>query len=167
LPKTVKAWLDKSLVENNFSGYDALVAELKERGCELSRSAVHRYGQEFERRMEMLKLSTEQAKALVEAAPDDQGAVSEALTRLTQENLYKLLLNFEIDPKKPPNLASIAKSVAALSRANVNQQKWKAEVQAAAKLVADSFTDKATRAGLSDETVQTIRRDILGIGANL
>jgi Protein of unknown function (DUF3486) len=165
LPATIKAWLDKYLVENNFSGYDALVAELKKHGCEVSRSSLHRYGQDFEQRLAMLKLSTEQAKAMVAAAPDDEGAVSEALMRMTQETIYRVLLNFSVDPNDPPNLASIAKAVAALSRANVNEKKWKKEVQAEAALVSEKVGAAAKKGGLSDDVVNQIKMQILGIGA--
>jgi Protein of unknown function (DUF3486) len=165
LPQHIKAWLDKNLVENNFSGYDALAAELKTRGCDVSKSALHRYGQEFEHRLSMLKLSTEQAKAMCQAVPDEEGAVSEALMRMTQDTLYQILINFTPDPKNPPNLASIAKAVAALSRANVNERKWKKEVQAEAALVSEKVGAAAKKGGLSDDVVNQIKMQILGIGA--
>lgn len=163
LPASVKAWLDRELVENNFSGYDALVAELKKRGCDVSRSSVHRYGQEFEQRIEMLKLASEQAKAVVDAAPDDEGAVSEALMRLVQEKLFNVLLDFKVDPEKPLNIASAAKAVAELSRATVTQKKWQSEVRAKAKTVADTVEKAASKGGLSPDVVNMIRREILGI----
>ncbi|MGK4383427.1 phage protein Gp27 family protein [Ectopseudomonas oleovorans] len=49
LPAKVKAWLDQALAENNFSDYEALSAELAGRGFAISKSALHRYGQNFER----------------------------------------------------------------------------------------------------------------------
>ena len=44
LPKSVKTWFDKALVENNFSDYEALAEELASRGFSISKSALHRYG---------------------------------------------------------------------------------------------------------------------------
>ncbi|MGE8454550.1 MAG: phage protein Gp27 family protein, partial [Pseudomonadales bacterium] len=48
LPPEVKAWLDQSLVESNFGGYEQLSAELELRGYSIGKSALHRYGSEFE-----------------------------------------------------------------------------------------------------------------------
>lgn len=45
LPQSIRDWLDSALVENNFSGYRELEDELKKRGYDISKSAVHRYGQ--------------------------------------------------------------------------------------------------------------------------
>lgn len=164
LPKQVKEWLDTALVEGNFSGYQLLEAELKERGFQVSKSAIHRYGQQFEERLQTLKLASEQAKAIVTAAPDDEGAVNEALMRLVQEKLFQVMLDFEVDPTKPLNLASAAKAIAELGRASVTQKKYAAEVKAAAQIAADKVEKIARKGGLSSNAVQTIRKEILGIG---
>ena len=50
LPKEVRAWLDHSLVEGNFTGYELLEGELKSRGYSIGKSSIHRYGQKIERR---------------------------------------------------------------------------------------------------------------------
>lgn len=163
LPAEVKAWLDNALVEGNFSGYEALAAELRGRGIEISRSAVQRYGSGFEKRLKTLRMASEQAKAIVAAAPDEEGAVSEALMRLVQEKLFQVLLEFEVDPDKPLNLASAAKAVADLSRATVGQKKWLAEVREKAAAAAEVVTQVARTGGLTAEAVETIRREILGI----
>lgn len=165
LPKVVKEWLDHTLIEGNFSGYELLSGELKTRGFDISKSAIHRYGQEFEQRLQTLKLASEQARAIVNAAPDDEGAVSEALMRLVQEKLFQVMLDFQVDPKKPLNIASAAKAVAELARATVSQKKWQAEVRTKAQAAADSVTQVAKKGGLTAEAVDTIRREILGIAS--
>lgn len=129
LPAPVKAWLDKALVEQNFSGYQALEAAMRERGYAISKSAIHRYGKTFEKRLSALKMATEQARAIVEGAPDDEGKFSEALMRLAQEKLFGVLMEFEPDPDKPMNLGALAKAAAELGRATVTQKKWAAEVR--------------------------------------
>lgn len=163
LPQEVKSWLDQALVEGNFGGYELLADELKGRGYEISKSSLHRYGQEFEQRLQTLKMASEQAKAIVTAAPDDEGAVSEALMRLVQEKLFQVMLDFQVDPRKPLNIASAAKAVAELSRATVTQKKWQAEVRAKAEAAAQAVTKIATKGGLSTESVDAIRREILGV----
>lgn len=163
LPPELKAWLDRALVEGGFANYRELAAELASRGYPRSKSAVHRYGERFEERIEQLRVATEQAKAVVAATPDDEGAMSEALLRLVQERLFAVLRELEIDPKRPLNLGSVAKSIAELARATVTQKKWMTEVREKASAAAESVERLAARGGLSADAVQAIRREILGI----
>jgi hypothetical protein len=165
LPKEVKAWLDQALVEGNFSGYELLEKELAGRGCTIGKSSLHRYGQQFEQRLQALKMASEQAKAIVQSSPDDEGAVSEALMRLVQEKLFQSLLDFQLDPENPLDLAKTAKAVAELARATVTQKKWLIEARDKAALVADSVEAIAKKGGLSAEALDSIRRDILGIAS--
>ncbi len=165
LPATVKAWLDAALVEGNFSGYEQLEAELKARGHVIGKSSIHRYGSAFEQKLATLKMASEQARAIVTAAPDDEGSVSEALMRLVQEKLFQVMLDFEVDPNKPLNIASAAKAVAELSRATVTQKKWQAEVRSKAAAVAADVDAVVKKGGLSDAAADDIRRRILGIAS--
>lgn len=159
LPANVKDWLDKALAENNFSDYEALSADLAARGFAISKSALHRYGQSFEDRLSALKIASEQAKAIVTAAPDDEGAVNEALMRLVQEQIFKLLMASE----GKVDLPKVAKAVAELGRASVVQKKWQAEVRAKAEAAASQVERIAKKGGLNAETVAEIRREILGV----
>lgn len=159
----MRAALDRRLIANGFSGYEGLSEWLSDQGYTISKSAIHRYGQPFEQRIQALKMATDQARAIVETAPDDEGAVSEALMRLVQEKLFQGLMDFQMDPDKPLNLASAAKAVAELSRATVTQKKWQAEVRAKAEAAAAAVEKIATSGGLSRESVEDIRRAILGV----
>ncbi len=161
LPAEVKDWLDQSLVENNFSGYESLSAELAARGYSIGKSALHSYGQNFEERLSALKVASEQARAVVAAAPDEEGAVNEALMRLVQEHLFKLLMSDgnQID------LPKVAKAVAELGRASVVQKKWQAEVRSKAEAAASQVEKIAKKGGLDAATVAEIRREILGVAS--
>lgn len=161
LPAQVKAWLDQALVESNFSGYETLSAELEARGYQIGKSALHRYGSEFEDKLAALKLSSEQAKAVVQAAPDDEGAVNEALMRLVQEHLFKLLMA----EGGKMDLPKVAKAVAELGRASIVQAKWKAEVRSRAEAAASEVEKIAKKGGLNAQTVAEIRREILGVAS--
>lgn len=163
MPPEVKAWLDAALVESNFSGYEQLEAELRARGFDIGKSSIHRYGSAFEQKLATLKMASEQARAIVTAAPDDEGAVSEALMRLVQEKLFQVMLDFKVDPDKPMNIAGAAKAVAELSRATVNQKKWQEEVRAKAAAAADAADKIAKKGGLSSAGAAQIRKMILGI----
>ncbi len=163
LPKAVKDWLDTALIANGFGEYELLSAEMKVRGFDLSKSAIHRYGQEFEIRLSSLRMASEQAKAIVQASPDDEGAVSEALMRLVQEKLFQTLVKVQTDPVIPVSITGAAKAVAELARATVIQKKWQAEIRAKATVVADAVGAIARKGGLSSDALDMIRRDILGI----
>lgn len=164
LPAKVKTWLDQALADNNFSDYEALSAELAGRGFAISKSALHRYGQGFEERLSALKMASEQAKAIVTAAPDDEGAVNEALLRLVQEHLFKLLM----DTEGKVDLPKVAKAVAELGRASVVQKKWAAEVEikrAALQEAADRVGAAAQARGLNAEEASFWREQVLkGMG---
>lgn len=164
LPGDVKGWLDASLVDGNFSGYEALAAELKTRGYEISKSAVHRYGQEFEERLKALRLVTEQARAVVEHSPDDEDAVTQALVRLTQEKLFSVLMDMQVDPEKV-NLSGITRSIAELARSSVTVKKWAQEARAkiAAKMTELEGQAKAGKGRLDPETLRIVREQIYGL----
>lgn len=163
LPAAIKEWLDDALVENNFGEYRALAKELKQRGFDLSKTAIHRYGQDFEARLKALKLVTEQARAVVKAAPDEDGAVNDALVRLTQEKMFGLLMELEIDAENV-DLAKLARAVAELGKASVAQKRWQAEARKKAlEEAAKEAGDAAKQVGITDDVVEQIKTRILGI----
>lgn len=163
LPADVKAWLDAALVENNFSGYELLSAELAKRGFSIGKSGLHRYGQAFEERLKTLRIVTEQARAVVQAAPDDDGAVNDALMRLTQEKMFSILMEMQVDPESV-DLPKLARSVAELGKASVAQKRWQMEARRQAlRDAANEAGSAAKNAGLSDEMVAAIQQRILGI----
>jgi hypothetical protein len=159
LPPEIKQWLDRSLIEGNFSGYELLEQELSERGFVIGKSSINRYGQEFEQRMHALKLATEQAKAISESIPDDAGAMNDALIRLVQQKAFETLLKME----EGAPMKEIGLMVARLSNATVKQKQWATEVKEKAANAADAVEKIAKKGGLSPAAVKEIRSRILGI----
>ena len=164
LPAAVKKWLDEALIEGNFSDYELLAAELAKRGHTIGKSSLHRYGQQFEERLNALKLATEQARAVVQASPDDDDAMNQALIRITQEKLFTLMLDLEIDPAEV-DIAKITRSIADLARSSTDAKKYANEVRAKARAAAEEVADTVKSAGLTDEAAETIRAKILGIAS--
>lgn len=162
LPDDIKRELNGLLVSKGFSDYSGLADFLEQKGWQISRSALHRYGQRFEERLGALRLATEQADAMTKAAPDESGVVSDAVIRMCQERMLTLVMNLP-DEEVVDNMPRISRAVADLSRAGVGQKRWMAEVKARAQSVAEDVAKDAKKAGLSDETVSTIRARILGI----
>jgi hypothetical protein len=161
LPDDIKRWLDQTLIEGNFSGYEQLEIELSKRGFVIGKSSLNRYGQEFEQRLHALKLATEQAKAISESIPDDAGAMNDALIRLVQQKAFDTLLKME----EGAPMKEIGLMVARLSNATVKQKQWAVQVQAKASAAADAVEAIGKKGGLSADALDKIRRDILGIAS--
>lgn len=162
LPEGTRDALNSRLIQGGFAGYEQLAEWLADEGFEISKSALHRYGQAFEERVDALKRATEQAKAIVNESPDDEGAMAEALTRLVSEKLFSVLLEMEIDPSKV-NINSLGRTVAELTRASVAHKKYVAEVREKARAVAERVEKSMRAGGMSDQAAADIRREILGI----
>lgn len=163
LPDEVKSQLDRRLVDQGFADYEALSAWLSEQGFEISKSAVHRYGTAFERRLAQLRLATEQARAVVEASPDEAGATNEALIRLMQERLFGVLLDLDVEDIDEKKIAALTRSVADLARASVTQKRYEQQVRDRAVAAADAVEEVARGGGLTDGTIEVIKKQILGI----
>lgn len=163
LPADVKAWLDQALVQNNFSQYELLEAELSKRGYGIGKSSLHRYGQDFEERLKALRVVTEQARAVVQASPDEDGAVNDALVRLTQEKMFGILMELNVDPDEV-DIVKLTRAIAELGKASVAQKRWQAEARKQALADAAKEAGEAAKsAGLTDEAAAQIQQRILGV----
>lgn len=164
LPDAVKQWLDGALIDGNFSGYEALAAEIKTRGYDISKSGLHRYGSTFDERLRALKLVTEQARAVVQASPDEENAVTEALVRLTQEKLFGVMMDLQVNPETI-DLTKITRSIADLARSSVSQKKYAAEVREkdSAKLAQLETAARSGKRHLDLDTIKQIREELYGI----
>ena len=114
-----------------------------------------------------LKLVTEQARAVVAAAPDEDDAMNQALVRITQEKLFTLMMDLEIDPKTV-DIAKITKSIADLARSSINVKKFRAEVEVETrKRIRQEQNEKLESGlkarGLGPETADWFRREVLGM----
>jgi Protein of unknown function (DUF3486) len=124
----------------------------------------------LERKLAAVRRATEQARAFLAAAPDDEAAVSDALIRLVQQIDLEILLQLDaagLSETDPRALADITRSVATLARASLQQKRWIAETRArleAQVAAAGAQVADATRqGGLSDAAAQDIRNALLDI----
>ena len=161
LPRDVRARLDALIIERGFGDYVGLADWLAGEGHPIGKSALHQYGQGLERRIEQIRLATEQAEALVAAAPDDQGALADASIRLVQERIFEVMLAAE-DPGDLKALASTARSLAETARASVT-------VRQERRKVLREIADQVKRAEEEEPDAEAawirIRRDIYGLAA--
>lgn len=175
LPTAVKEWLDRALVTGNFAGYTALEAELRDRGYGIGKSSIQRYGSNLERKLAAIKASTEAARIIAEAAPDDAGQLSGAVMGMIQTEVFNVLVGLqeleqsaeggdeESKMARAKLLSQLAKNVATLSRASVSQKKHEIEIRGKARAAAEAVAKVARKGGLSANAINDIRAQILGI----
>jgi len=160
LPDEIRQALEQKLLRGGFSDYAGLAEWLAEQGFEISKSSVHRFGQNFEDRLRSLKVATDQAKAIAEASEDDAGAMNDALIRLVQTKTFELLVELETSDK---NLPKIGMMVAKLARAAVQQKKWQTEAEEKIRQQAiEDAVDLVEGKGLLDaKTIKELREQLL------
>ena len=166
LPEETRAELDALLIRRAFSGYHDLAAWLAEQGYEIGKTAIHAYGQGLKRKLAAIRASTEAARLIAQAAPDDEDRRSEAVMSIIQNDMFDVLVNLQEAEDAPPDeriklLSNAARAIADLSRASIAQKKHAASVQA--KLDALLSEAQTGQSGLDVETLQRIRREVYGL----
>lgn len=169
LPNELRAELDRRLIEGGFSGYVDLAEWLTEVGYAIGKSAVGVYGLGLQRKLDAIKASTEAARLIAQAAPDDADERSNAIISLVQTEIFESLLALqeaseESDPAaRVAILGKAARNIATLTRASVARNKWAAEIKSKVDAVAAEVKKIASQAGVSEETMAAIDARIMGI----
>lgn len=165
LPADLKTQLERLLLDKAHGGYMALSAWLKEQGFEISHAAVHRYDQRLQNVMSRIKASTEAARLIAQAAPDEADEHSAAVLRMVQSSLFEAMTRVteaqEADPADQVKLLSqAARAIADASRASIGQKKWQDEVRARL----DAIEREAGKQGrtLDQKTLEAIREGLYG-----
>lgn len=176
LPEDIKAYIQGQLADGGMT-LDELIADLQARwpAHDLpSRSAVGRYGQKLERRLQAIRASTEAAKIIRAQAGDEMDARSEALTAMIQSELFESIIALqeagdeEMDPgERVGLLASAAKNIATLTRSSVTLKKFQSEAEERARraLLAEQeerLEELRGSDGMSEEFEDRIRRVLMG-----
>lgn len=166
-----KKQLDDRLFSNGFNGYVELETWLRELGYEISKSAIHRYGQKLERKLSAIQASTQASLMIAEAVPDDGDARSQAVLSLVQTELFNALVALQdldddesIDPVKRLSMITKAgKGIGEIVKASVLQKQHALDVREKAEQTAKEVQEIVKTGGLSDKTADLIRAKILGI----
>lgn len=166
LPEDLRHALDHRLIRGAFSDYHGLSAWLDEQGYAIGKSALHVYGQGLKRKLAAIRASTEAARLIAQAAPDEEDRRSEAVMSLVQSEMFDILVNLQeaedADPDERVKLLSqVARAIADLSRASISQKKHAAAVTA--KLDALVSEAQTGQTGLDLATLQRIRSEVYGL----
>lgn len=173
-----KKQLDDRLFANGFNGYVELETWLRELGYEISKSAIHRYGQRLEKKLNATKIATDMAIHFAENVGDDSGALSSATLGILQTEMFNAIVALkdlenedgeEINPEKRLlMLGKISRSIAEVAKANIVQKKWEMEVRekARAELIAEQQAklDEMNKSGeLSKDVLKTLVRELYNL----
>lgn len=164
LEEPVRAELDRLLRERKFT-ISEITLHLRSLGAVVSRSAIGRYSQRFDRVAKDIRMAREMATAMgkeLELVDGDTG-------RLAIESLQALVLRCQMqigdddepDQKKVAELARAAKDLQLALRANVETElKIRERVTKEAIAAAD---DVVKRKGLSDDVAREFRERLMGV----
>jgi hypothetical protein len=172
LPPDLKEELDRMLTEGTLHSCRQLAKWLGDNGFEISHAAIHKYGQKFERRLDSVRIATEQARIVCERFKDDDVEMQNALMRLVQTRLFEVLsaanetetvdANAEEATVAPVNVTALARSVSGLARAETEHRKW-AERARANVAEAEKKVDEAQAKGLSKDAAEQIKTILMEI----
>src|SRR5579863_3519309 len=129
MPAELRAEFDRRIVDASFRGYRDLTQWLSERGYYISFASLARYGKALDRKLEALKLATEQARIVVAATGAENDTINEGLMRLVQGDLFRVLVELkEADPDKV-DINSLARNVASICRSSVQMRRVAEEMR--------------------------------------
>ncbi len=171
LPEAIREELNRRLVENSFGGYEGIAQWLQEIGYQIGKSAVHRHGSQLEADFEEAMADVRRTRALARAvkADGDEGEVLAATSGILQEQLLRVsiaLRTVDADPAEAAkSISMVARAHSDVGRLQVALSKWQDELRGKCQAAADACEQAARRGGLTVDTVELIRREILGITA--
>lgn len=152
---------------------DQMVARLREVGADVSRSALHRATQKWDKRLERLKAAREIARTFKNAMKDDPDGdlgqiISEQLQMMAFEMTQRLDDDEDIvlDPATMVKLAKMSRDLAAGDKLRIDRERARAdlmrrEFENRAKKIEDDV--KVGQVTDPAEVLRRIREDVYGI----
>ncbi len=173
LTPELRAEIERLLIASGFAGYAELEQQILDaHGVEIGKSTLHRYGSKLQRKLDAIRASTEAARLIADAAPDDADQRSAAVLSLVQSNMFEALVNLQdaedadVDAAgRIKLLGNAARAMAQASRASINQKQWAEEVRGKAEAAAKAVAAIAKKGGLTADSIAAIRQQIMGISA--
>jgi hypothetical protein len=171
MPRDLKRQLDALISDGTFHSSHELAKWLGDNGFEISARTINRYGQNFERRLDAIRMATAQARIVCEQFKDDDTQMQTALLRLVQTRLFEVLSVANEDPAQgkregtavaPVNISALAHTVSGLVKAESEHQKW-AERMRAGIAAAEKKVDEARTKGLSKDAADQIKAVLMEI----
>lgn len=172
MPKDLKQQLDALLSDGTFHSSLQLAKWLKDNGFEISHRSIRQYRHDFERRLDSVRLATEQARIVCEQFKDDDTQMQTALLRLVQTRLFEVLVvaneneKGRVKRRSPTiaavNIAALARTVSGLVKAETEHQKWTERARAGMAAV-EQKVEEARAKGLSKDAADQIKAVLMEI----
>ena len=172
MPPDLKQQLDKLLDQGTMHTSLQLRKWLGDNGFEISRRSIDYYRHNFERRLESVRLATEQARIVCEQFKGDDVQMQSALMRLVQTRLFEVLMvarEEETSKKKRTsptvaavNVGALARTVSGLVKAESEHQRWTERTRAGVAAVEKKVEEARTK-GLSKEAADQIKAVLMEI----
>jgi hypothetical protein len=157
LPADIRQQVDRLLIEG--TTYEQIAAFLKDKGYDLSKSSVGRYGKDFLNMLRQVRILQDQAQALV--SDEATGLVAEeAISKLLAVQIFDQLRG-DMDVK---GLSQVIGSFSKLQSSNVQRERLKIDLKERMAAAANEVETIAKSNGLSESAVEEIKNKILGIG---
>lgn len=159
--------IDERLVSDGFRDYEGMVEWLASIGVQISKSSLHRHGQQLEAQYNEAMADARGLLALTRAAGDlgDSGSeLARSAATLLQTDIVRTVLDIrkEEDPAERANLlAKLTQAQAQIGRMSVYAERWAAETKDKLKALEDDT--RAGRRSLDAETLRIVREEIYGI----
>lgn len=170
LPPAIRDELNARLVAAGFGDSVALSEWLAEKGYSIGKSAIGEHSlalrRMMEKSMERARVRVECAKALNGLSDGDKAALLEANEMIALDQLMDIWDEVEdMEPEQRAELLpKLIRASAELGRSAVGTAKWRKDFEAKIKAEAAESVEKiAKHGGMSRETVDAIKAEILGI----
>jgi hypothetical protein len=145
---------------------------LGDNGFEISRRCIDDYRHNFERRLDSVRLASEQARIVCDQFKGDDAQMQSALMRLVQTRLFEVLVvanEKETSSKKRTsptvaavNVAALARCVSGLVKAETEHRRL-VEHMRAGVAAAEQKVEEARAKGLSKDAAQQIKAVLMEI----
>jgi len=170
MPRDLKQQLDALMADGRFHTSQQLAKWLADNGFEISARTINRYGQNFEQRLDAIRMATEQARIVCEQFKDDDAQMQTALLRLVQTQLFQVLAVSKEEGGArrrdatiaPVNIGALARCVSGLAKTETEQQKWAERARAKVAAV-EQKVEEARAKGLSTDAADQIRAVLMEI----
>jgi Protein of unknown function (DUF3486) len=178
LPATVRAELDRRIVEGAFSGYQALAEWLQAQGYKIADDSVQRYGARLRRQLDAINLAREQVKALA-IAGKGAGDSADSLTAIAVQLIQQQVLSILFQTAQPEaadqtetadgeaktldlgHLQRLTRIIVDLNRVTSSSHQRAGKAAHTGHAAADEATDEPKQKGLSEKAYHMIRNALL------
>jgi hypothetical protein len=158
LPEEIRREVNTLLIEPNVT-YEDVGEFLKERGFDISKSAIGRYGKWFFNEVRETEMLRDQA-ALITSDPDKAMLLEKLTATMITKRLALALQEERFDVMKN---AKLIQAFATLQKSSMHREQWHTDVRDKIVSTADAVGQIAKKSGLTDDAAAHIRAKILGI----